>query len=299
MTGDVTGIRVKYTKNKCVEVTKTSNTIQICRIPYDILKSGNCDIHIQNRFIVYILLCRNPEGKDIAYVGKSKNGTDDRPLKHEESNVKWDDCFTITDSDQSFLNDGVIQYLEKEIFTILKESQLYTLTTKNVNTDTANPADKESADSMLNLAVKMVDMLGMHIPESEKKVTASDGKNTNLRELNLPPEPMKLMEYVNKGILSVSEDINMRVVPGWKYAAYGINNTHRTLVYCVYNKSKSGFKAYLIGKPELYNDDEVLPAEQGSKYGKCLSTYCFAEIEGADKLIQLCKIGLDSVIKKK
>ncbi len=299
MTGDVTGIRIKYTKNKCVEVTKTSNTIQICRIPYDILKSGDCDIHIQNRFIVYVLLCRNPEGRDIAYVGKSKNGTDDRPLKHEESNVKWDDCYIITDSDQSFLNDGVIQYLEKEIFTILKKSQLYTLTTKNVNTDTANPADKESADSMLNLAVKIVDILGMHIPETETKTSGTDEKNTNLGDLNLPPEQMKLIEYVNDGILSVSEDINMRVVPGWKYAAYGINNTHRTLAYCVYDKSRSGFKAYMIGKPELYNDSDVIPAEQGSRYGKCLSKYSFTDTKGADKLIRLCKVGLDSVIKRK
>jgi len=299
MTGDVTGIRIKYTKNRCVEATKTSNTIQICRIPYDVLKSSNCDIQIQNRFIVYILLCRNPEGQDIAYVGKSKNGIDDRPLKHEESDIKWSDCFIITDSDQSFLNDGVIQYLEKEIFTIIKESQLYMLTTKNVNTDTANLADKESADSMIDLTVKILDVLGLHIPESKRNTESREANNNNLVDLNLPYNQMQLMKYINSGLLSISENISVRVVPGWKYAAYSVPNTHKTLVYCVYNKSKSIFKAYLIGKPEIYNDVSLIPAESGSKYGKCQSTMIISNTEDADKLIGLCRIGLDYVMKKK
>ena len=66
-------------------------------------------------FVVYILLGKNNNGKDVIYVGKSKNGLKNRPTAHEDKYPNWTVCYILTQfKERTFFNDGSIQYLEDE-----------------------------------------------------------------------------------------------------------------------------------------------------------------------------------------
>ena len=55
----------------------------VYKMPYSIMKNKTHGLTFSNRFVVYILYGINEAGQDCIYVGKSKNGIDNRPTSHE------------------------------------------------------------------------------------------------------------------------------------------------------------------------------------------------------------------------
>ena len=103
--------------DRIIEISQPSSTTLVYRLPFEKVGKKTADI-IQNNFIVYILFGRNAKGKDVVYVGKSKNNIISRPRQHKDKFSDWTDCYVLTQfKERTFLNDGTIQYLENQIST--------------------------------------------------------------------------------------------------------------------------------------------------------------------------------------
>ena len=155
---------VKANDKSCIEMTKPNSSIIVYKIPYKEMKNRVVDVNITNRFIVYILVGKNTEGKDIIYVGKSKNGIDNRPTAHEDENKKWKVCYVLTTfAERTFFNDGTIMYIEDQINQRLRTLDMYENTTKVTTADTTNIFDKEFCDEYIEEVYKMLDILGLDL----------------------------------------------------------------------------------------------------------------------------------------
>lgn len=152
------------TSDHTVEMAKPNSTILIYRISYGDLCRNHMAFTIPNRFIVYILFGKNDEGKDVLYIGKSKNGLANRPTAHKDKYVNWTECFILTQfKERTFFNDGVIQYLEDLITKQAKQTNSYQLTTIVTNTGTVNETEREDCREYLEEAYKMLDVLGLDL----------------------------------------------------------------------------------------------------------------------------------------
>ena len=128
---------IKY-NDGAVEMTKPNSTILIYKIPYTNLKALNPGFVIPNLFIVYILFGKNARGKDVLYVGKSKNGLANRPTAHDDKYANWSACYILTQfKERTFFNDGTIQYLEDVLNHSINELNLYHNTTLTTSSGTA------------------------------------------------------------------------------------------------------------------------------------------------------------------
>ena len=106
---------IKY-NGRSVEMTKPNSTMIVYKIPYADIEKKKIGVLIPNQFIVYILYGSNPHGKDMIYVGKSKNGIASRPTAHKNKYEAWTTCFILTQfKERTFFNDGTIQYLEDSL----------------------------------------------------------------------------------------------------------------------------------------------------------------------------------------
>lgn len=171
---------IKCTDNRCLEISESNSTILIYKIPYELVKNKSYDIKIDNRFIVYILYGSNDNGKDVIYVGKSKNGLDYRPTAHEDKYDNWTDCYILTNYvERTFLNDGSIQYLEDKIAKKVKELNTFESTTKVTVEDSANSVDKINCDDYLEKAYPMLYTLGLNLID-KKKIVKNDTNKSKL-----------------------------------------------------------------------------------------------------------------------
>lgn len=165
---------LKY-NNGSVEMTKPNSTMLIYKIPYNAIQSKNSGFIIPNRFIVYILFGKNSHGKDMVYVGKSKNGIDNRPTSHKDKFENWTTCYVLTQfKERTFFNDGTIQYLENELNSRVDEVGLYNNTTITTTTGTANTDDMEDCDDYLAEAYKMLDILGLDLISNSEEAEADE-----------------------------------------------------------------------------------------------------------------------------
>lgn len=188
---------IKFNKQRCIELSKPINTILVYRIPYKNIKAKNHGIDISNRFVVYILYGRNAKGKDIIYVGKSKNGINYRPLAHEDKNENWTTCFILTDiKERTILNDGTIQYLEDKICSRVNDIDKYINTTSQTTSGTANHSDMEDCDEFLEEAYDMLFALGLDLYETEDEAQ--------------PPSPVEAKRDSDGGVVS---DIPSNLIP--------------------------------------------------------------------------------------
>lgn len=169
---------VKYNGNS-VEMSKPNSTMLVYKIPYSEIKKKKTGFIIPNQFIVYILYGRNDNGKDMIYVGKSKNGIENRPTAHKDKFDNWTTCFILTQfKERSFFNDGTIQYLENELNSRVEEVQIYTNTTKATTPGTANDDDQDDCDEYLDEAYKMLQILGLDLlTNSEEYEAMNDIEN--------------------------------------------------------------------------------------------------------------------------
>ena len=165
---------------KAVELTKPNSTMLIYKIPYKDIEKGNVGFIIQNKFIVYILYGKNDVGRDMVYVGKSKNGIKYRPTAHRDKYNQWSTCFVLTQFfERTFFNDGTIQYLEDTLNHRINETGLYINTTVSTTSGTANRDDVSYCEEYLEEAYKMLDILGLDLQTNSEEEKADNDVGCN------------------------------------------------------------------------------------------------------------------------
>lgn len=165
---------IKY-NGRSVEMTKPNSTMIVYKIPYADIEKKKIGVLIPNQFIVYILYGSNPHGKDMIYVGKSKNGIASRPTSHKNKYEAWTTCFILTQfKERTFFNDGTIQYLEDNLNKRIDEVGMYHNTTVSTTSGTANKDDEEDCDDYLQEAYLMLDILGLDLITHSEEAEAED-----------------------------------------------------------------------------------------------------------------------------
>ncbi len=149
---------------RSIEMSRANSSTLVYRIPYQNLSSKDEIFTIENQFIVYVLYGKNDTGRDVIYVGKSKNGLKNRPTSHENKYSKWFYCYVLTQfKERTFFNDGPIQYLEDRLNHIVNDIGAYENTTNKTNSGTANRSDEEDCEDYLEEALQMLDVLGLDL----------------------------------------------------------------------------------------------------------------------------------------
>lgn len=190
--------------NDCLEISKPNSTILIYRLPYTKLKEQKDLPQILNRFIVYILVGYNQKGKDFIYVGKSKNGIDNRPTSHEDKDITWNNCYILTNfKERTFLNDGTIQFLEDLVQKRIIETERFTATTKVTNTDTANSTEQETCKDYLEEAFLMLNSIGLDL------ITLPQKEITELKEPDYKMSASASELY--KKVISTALEVNPEI----------------------------------------------------------------------------------------
>ena len=142
--------------------------------------------------IVYILFGKNDSGKDVIYVGKSKNGIKTRPTAHDNKFDNWTYCYILTQvKERTFFNDGTIQYIENKLNTRFNSLGAYVNTTINTNSGTANSNDVEACDEYLDEVYQMLDVLGFdlithNIEDEDKDSLANSSVDDPADYKNIP-----------------------------------------------------------------------------------------------------------------
>ena len=168
---------IKYS-GRTIEMSRPGSTMLIYKIPYVDIVRKRIGVIIPNQFIVYILFGKNARGKDMIYVGKSKNGIEYRPAAHKDKYDGWTTCYILTQfKERTFFNDGTIQYLEDTLNKRIDEIGLYNNTTKNTTSGTANKDDEEYCDEYLSEAYHMLDMLGLDLITNSEESEANEDIN--------------------------------------------------------------------------------------------------------------------------
>jgi len=157
---------VKLLDDFVVELTERTSTTVFYRFPYETIRK--CKDIVPNNFIVYILLGRMDNREEVVYVGKSKNGMENRPASHERKEIKWEYCYIMTEknNDDSFLNDAIIQYWEDQISNHINESKSrlkYKNITRQTTPGTINKSDKGLCDKVLKQAYHNLYVLGLDL----------------------------------------------------------------------------------------------------------------------------------------
>ena len=169
-------------ENRCVEFFKPTGSIIVYKLPYEEVKKTILPINIPNRFIVYILVGVNDKKQEVIYVGKSKNGMDNRPTAHETDGIRWFYCYILTTfSEKTFFNDAAIQYVENRIYSDIKKSSRFVSLTKATNSNTISDFEREICEEYLEEAYNMLYIGGLdllpeiqNIEKEENDIQVSD-----------------------------------------------------------------------------------------------------------------------------
>lgn len=188
---------------RSIEVSKPNHSILVYRIPYQNLKGKNDTFEIENPFIVYILLGRNENGKDVIYVGKSKNGIKNRPTAHNDKWSSWEYCFILTQfKERTFFNDGTIQYIEDKISSKVDSLNKFKNTTVNTNTGTANTTDVEDCDEYIEEAYQILDILGLDLTtvkdETADLTEDNDDSSASYSAIDIPDGVYSLSRKIKR-----------------------------------------------------------------------------------------------------
>ena len=240
----------------CIEISKPINTILVYKIPYKNVKAKDHDVEISNRFIVYILFGKNSSGKDIIYVGKSKNGIDYRPTSHEDKNANWTDCYVLTDiKERTILNDGTIQYLEDKICCRINEIKQYINTTNQTTSGTANHSDMEDCDAYLEEAYDMLYALGLDLLNTgeSRDNKASQDSNSEKVLYKIKPNMEKLYCELVEEVRKLNADIVF--TPMKVYIKATIGNQH---LFDIKSRNDFLFVYFNAKQGELIDEDCVL-----------------------------------------
>lgn len=240
----------KYTirySGHSVEMSKPSSTVLVYKIQYRDLKLKNYGFDIPNQFIVYILFGKNENGKDVVYVGKSKNGVANRPTSHTDKYENWNSCYILTQfKERTFFNDGTIQYLEDKLNKQINKLGTYINTTETTATGTANKSDEEDCDDYLNEAYDMLFILGLDLynglrEEDSQPIEVFDGNEADSSQYIIPdscfyisrklkrngnrPVNAKMMVQDGKYIVLAGSEICMTETVGVSVGVKAIRNS--------------------------------------------------------------------------
>lgn len=288
---------IKCTKNMCIEMSKPNSSILIYKFPYKTLKSRQYDIEISNRFIVYILFGKNENGKDIIYVGKSKNGIDTRPAAHEDKNSNWTDCYILTNfKERTFFNDGTIQYLEDKIRRKIDELGTYINTTNQTIQDTANHSEKEDCNEFLDEAYKMLYVIGLDLISISKK-TVEDNKNisnvnrdisyeekfnTKIAETNMQPVVSKIYNIIKEDVPDIE------LIHKKEFSRFSNNNTNYIFIHLKKNAIRISFP---VKYGDLVDENDILKKNSDWHINNGKSGYVcdVSTVEDVEKIRQIIK----------
>lgn len=169
---------------RSIEMSKANSSILVYRFPYQNLKSKESSFEIENKFVVYILLGKNSNGKDAIYVGKSRKGIKNRPTAHEDKYPNWTMCYILTQfKERTFFNDGTIQYIENALNKRIDSLGAFDNTTVTTNTGTANMQDEEDCDEFIEEALQMLDILGLDLityENAKEDIDVTEDENTSI-----------------------------------------------------------------------------------------------------------------------
>lgn len=196
---------LKYKDNKCIEISEPNSSVLVFKLPYKELKNRSHNIQIENRFIVYILHQKSISGKDNIYVGKSKNGIDNRPTSHDDRNSKWTDCYVLTNhKENTFLHDGAVQYIENAICEIVNSlDSVYNNTTRQTNAETVNQYERSYCDDYVAKSLDMLYVLGLDLfpQEMEEDIQPANVHTIKPRMMNLYNELVEKTHQLNQDIV--------------------------------------------------------------------------------------------------
>lgn len=188
---------IRLSDNNTVEITKPNSSIVVYKFRYEQLLSKTIDTPISNRFVVYILIGKNSLGQKTIYVGKSKNGLDNRPTAHEADGIMWEFCYILTTfSERTFFNDGVIQYIENRVNKIITEDGTYHNITKVTNVETITLGDTEDCEDYLKEALMMLYVLGLSFNNAQ----------TVSQDAESPTKPMEVEDVYNNFLNALTKE---------------------------------------------------------------------------------------------
>lgn len=165
--------QINYNSDRCVEVRKDFFGFKVCRIPYPLMKSKSYSVQIEIKHVVYILSGKDAKGKDCLYVGKSSNGTKNRPTDHENEGVDWTDCYILTVTDSNSFNGGMAEYLEHRIKEMVDDSDRYRDITKTTSEVNANDSEKRRCDAIIPTIIEMLDTVGICLLDQTSPVPSA------------------------------------------------------------------------------------------------------------------------------
>lgn len=170
---------VSVNTNHIVKVSQPTSKTLVYRIPYNQLKSYTID----NRFIVYILVEERVQEKDLIYVGKSKNSINTRPTSHNDKSKNWTYCYVLTTiPNDTFLNDGVCQYLENKICEKINDSNKFENTTCQTNIDTVNNFEEIFCEKFLNEIFEMLEILNLTLKKNNETEIVEENEEKKMRK---------------------------------------------------------------------------------------------------------------------
>lgn len=169
---------VSVQDNHILTVSKPTSKTLVYRVPYQNLK----DCIVDNRFIVYILVEEKMDEKDLIYVGKSKNSTSTRPTSHTDK-ANWTYCYILTTIvDNTFLNDGVYQYVENKICEKINECEKFQNTTLQTNVNTTNSFEEIFCRDFLEETIEMLEILGLTFEKSNQEKMREENTETQIKQ---------------------------------------------------------------------------------------------------------------------
>lgn len=251
---------IRLDDNDCLEVTNSTSSILVYRIPYEKIKNHTHNLEIQNRFIVYILHGKNPKGKDYLYVGKSKNGIDNRPVSHEDKYRDWDDCYILTTfKERTFLNDGTIQYIEDAIKQRIDSIDCFIDTTNVTNVGTANSAEEEDCDDYLDDVYDRLFPMGLNLYERKNLDDAEEelpqghlSSDSDQRFFTVRQKFLNLYNDLVDGIIKLNSDIT--VIAKKVYIKFMLDKKCLFTIDC----NNSEIIVFLCAKPGQIDDPNGL-----------------------------------------
>ena len=274
-----------YNEQKCVELSQPNGTVLVYRIPYGLIK--NHGLSILNRFIVYILFAKNTEGKDYIYVGKSKNGLDNRPTAHNDKCSNWEYCYVLTNfKERTYFNDGIIQYLEDQVNKRVNETKRFTNTTINTNKDAANSSDISTCDEFLTIAYDMLNFLGLDLITLPKP-SIEDIRLPSEPDYNMSPNVKELYSKVKSSALDVNKDIKLN------FTKYYINFTLDDSILFSVEPFKSFLKIFLTPKKSQLTPNDLLEDVSGKGHHSSGKTLLVLE---DDTKLELLKDYINQII---
>ena len=259
--------QIIYHDDRCIEVLKDFFGLKVYRIPYTLMKTRSYSVDIEIKHVVYILSGKDVENNDCLYVGKSSNGTKNRPTDHEGLGIEWSECYLLVVTNSNSFNGGMAEYLEHRIKGLIDDSDAYRDITKTTTEVNANESEKRRCESLIPNVLEMLDVLGIDLrnqfcyptqssnpaPNSEASGSLSDDFSS-LNMGNTINNWLKRMENVVK---TIDPSVESFVKLDSKYVSF--RKGKKNLIRCYPKKSDNHIDVFFIGSPELYSDSRVIP----------------------------------------